>query len=126
VNRLFSECFHHHVKLVRELFVLVPVFTRPLKTHQLHSESSRKRRISLCFCLSKSVISCCSCRRISCTISLFLIFPFFSRVYAKRRNAFSYRTQRMRSCHSLRCKRIDMSTVDQLTATFQSNAAMPP
>ena len=28
-------------------------------------------------------------------------------------------------CHSLKCKQIDMSTTDQLTATFWSNTAMP-
>ena len=37
------------------------------------------------------------------------------------------RTQNMqiKFVHSLRCKQINRSMADQLTATFQSNAAMP-
>ena len=36
------------------------------------------------------------------------------------------RTQNIQICHSLGCKQIDMSTADQFTVTFQSNAAMSP
>ena len=32
------------------------------------------------------------------------------------------RTQNMQICHSLRCKKIDMSTAGQFIATFPSNA----
>ena len=35
------------------------------------------------------------------------------------------RTGNMQICHSLRCRQIDMSTADQFTATFRSNAGMP-
>ena len=34
------------------------------------------------------------------------------------------RTQNMQICHPLRCKQIDMSTADQLTATFRNNAVI--
>ena len=36
------------------------------------------------------------------------------------------RTHNIQICQSIRCKQIDKSTADQFTATFQSNAAMPP
>ena len=35
------------------------------------------------------------------------------------------RAQNMQICYSLKCKLIDLSTTDQLTATFRSNATIP-
>lgn len=37
-----------------------------------------------------------------------------------------FSTQNIQICSSLRCKQINVSMADQLTATLQNNAAMPP